>query len=282
MEDKEIALCYCGNDKMGKGILLSSLSASYVAELPVHVYLLTASLKEGRKEYHGLTKEQASFIEKALKAHNSANSVTLVDCKEAFLTCFKHCINRHSVYTPYAYMRLILDELPNMPKRMLYLDADTIVMKPLAPLFEMELANYDIALVSDAIGRHYFGKRYGNSGVLLINLERVRQNGAFKRVRHYVNHVRLFMPDQTALNRVLNKTKLLLPNKYNEQLDTTPETVIRHYCKRLYWLPVVHTVSVKPWEVAKFRGRFGAETHKALLNEYVSLLEEGKHGKFPN
>src|SRR5574344_87502 len=124
MEDKEIALCYCGNDKMGKGILLSSLSAAYVAERPVHVYILTASLKEGHKEYRGLSKEQASFIEQALKAHNKLNSVTLIDCKEQFLISFKHCINKHSVYTPYAYMRLILDELPNMPERMLYLDAD--------------------------------------------------------------------------------------------------------------------------------------------------------------
>lgn len=274
--DDVISLCYCGNDKMFQGILLSSLSAAYTVSRPLRVYILTADLTEGKKKhYTSLSQKEASFIERALQRHNPDNKVIRIDCKDVFLRDFRHCINFRSVYTPYAFMRLVLDDLPDMPKRMLYLDADTIVMKSLEPLFDFPMERFDIAFVKDAVGCHYFGNRYGNSGVLLINLEKVKEDGAFKRVRSYVRHIRLFMPDQTAMNRVLRKTKFILPDKYNEQLDTKEDTVIRHYCKRLYWFPIVHTLSIKPWDVANLRRHFGADVHKALLNEYQTLKEEG-------
>jgi len=274
MEEEIVNICYCGNDKMFKGVLLSSLSASYSCICPISVYILTADLRSGRKHYSPFTAEQGDIIEKALQQHNPKNKVIVLDVGELFKKDFRHCINFHSTYTPYAYMRLVLDGIPNMPDKMLYLDTDTIVTRPLAPLFEFNMDAYDIAFVPDAIGRYYFGKRYGNTGVLFINLRKVRMDGSFIKARWLVNHIRMFMPDQTALNIVCRNTKLLLPNIYNEQLDLHDDTVIRHYCKRLYWLPFPHTINIKPWNVAQLRRRFGGEIHKALLNEYLMIVEE--------
>ncbi len=274
--DDFINICYCGNDKMFYGVLLSALSVSYVSIKPVRVYILTAELKCGRKHYLPFLDEQAKRIETLLKRHNPQNEVILKDVKDLFLKDFHHCINFHSTYTPYAYMRLVLDDMKDMPSRILYMDTDTIAVKSIEPLFELDMTHYDIGMVPDQVGKHYFGKRYGNSGILLINLDNVRKHSSFVKARWRVNHIRMFMPDQTALNIVCGrlKTKLMLPGKYNEQLDMKEDTVIRHYCKRMYWFPIIHTINIKPWNVDAFRKRFGENTHKTLLDEFLTEKEE--------
>ena len=271
-----IHICYCGNDKMFDGVLLSALSVASSVIKPVRVYILTATLQCGRKHYSAFTEEQAKRIEAVLKRHNPYNEVILKDVRDLFLKDFRHCINFHSAYTPYAYMRLVLDNMEGMPSRILYMDTDTIAVRSIEPLFELDMTNYDIGMAPDQVGKHYFGKRYGNSGILLINLDNVRKHSSFVKARWRVNHIRMFMPDQTALNIVCGrlKTKLMLPGKYNEQFDTKEDTVIRHYCKRMYWFPIVHTVNIKPWNVETFRKRFGENTHKMLLDEFLIEKEE--------
>jgi lipopolysaccharide biosynthesis glycosyltransferase len=272
-------ICYCGNDRMFDAILLSSLSIARVTKRPISVFILTGSLKKNNKKYIGLSKEDGEFIEKAIRAYNPNSSAKVIDVSKEFLSLTKHSINFHSVYTPYAYMRLILDVLPDMPDRMLYLDTDIMVLKNIDSLYDMDMGANDIALVPDQVGTHYFGKRYGNTGVLLINLKQVRQDGSFKKARWRVNHIAMFMPDQTALNIVCSKSKILLPFVYNEQLDLHEDTIIRHYCKRLYWLPIVHTINVKPWNVEHFRAHFGEKLHFDLLEEFVSRRNEREKEK---
>lgn len=58
---------------------------------------------------------------------------------------------------------------------------------------------------------------------------------------------KIFLPDQTALNRLVKK-KLLLPAKYNEQKHFRDDTVIQHFSKTILWLPYFHTRNIKPWQ----------------------------------
>lgn len=274
--NERIDICYCGNDKMFYGVLLSALSVVSVTERPVSVYVLTADLVSKKKSFSAFSEAQGKRIEDILRHHNDGNKVIIKNVKRLFLKDFRKCVNLHSAYTPYAFMRLVLDDMEDIPSKILYMDTDTIAVKSVAPLFDTDMANYDIAMVQDAVGKHYFGKRYGNSGILLINLDNVRLHGSFAKARKRVNTVKMFMPDQTALNIVCGakKTKLILPGVYNEQLDLKEDTVIRHYCKRMYWLPIIHTVNIKPWDIEKLRKRFGENIHKELLTEFL----EAKNG----
>lgn len=274
--NERINICYCGNDKMFYGVLLSALSVASVTERPISVYVLTADLASKKKTFTAFSEEQGKRIEEILARHNKENKVIIKNVKELFLKDFHKCVNLLSAYTPYAFMRLVLDDMDDMPSKILYMDTDTVAVKSVAPLFDTDMSSYDIAMVQDAVGKHYFGKRYGNSGILLINLDNVRLHGSFAKARHRVNHVKMFMPDQTALNIVCGrkKTKLMLPGIYNEQLDLHEDTVIRHYCKRMYWLPIVHTVNIKPWDVEKLRKRFGQNIHQELLAEFIKAKEE--------
>ena len=266
---------------MYEGVLLSTLSVAHVARKPIVAYILTADIKTRRKSFKAFQNEQAERIENILKKYNPCNRVVVKDVKTLFDSLFGKSVNVSSGYTPYAFMRLLLDKMDDMPSMLLYMDTDTIAMKDVDSIFDIDMADYDIGLVQDAVGKHYFGKRYGNSGILLINLDNVKKHGTFEKARWRVNHIRMFMPDQTALNIVCGraKTKLMLPLEYNEQLDTHENTIIRHYCKRMYWLPVVHNVNIKPWDIERFRKRFGEDAHKELIDEFISIREkEHKEG----
>lgn len=116
-------------------------------------------------------------------------------------------------YTQEMYYRLLAGHLlPKSLRRVLYLDPDTLVIAPLKPLFELDMQGHIFAaaahtgkteLANDInrlrLGTHHV---YFNSGVLLIDLERARNEikpedifsfaGEYARV--------LILPDQDILN----------------------------------------------------------------------------------
>lgn len=76
----------------------------------------------------------------------------------------------------------------------------------------------------------------------------------------------MFMPDQSALNK-LAAAKKIMPAKYNEQKKLKSDTVLQHFSTTFRFFPWIHTVTVKPWEPEKL--------HSVLkLYEYDDLLEE--------
>ena len=73
----------------------------------------------------------------------------------------------------------------------------------------------------DYYGKWFFKNKkikfnYINSGVLLLNLEKIRETKLFKRARQMCQDKRMFMPDQSSLNK-LSVRKKIEKRKYNEQ-----------------------------------------------------------------
>ena len=52
------------------------------------------------------------------------NMVTKVDVLDIYNKEFAGCVNEQSKYSPYAFLRLFADLVPNMPDKLLYLDID--------------------------------------------------------------------------------------------------------------------------------------------------------------
>lgn len=126
-------------------------------------------------------------------------------------------------------LRLYADLVPQLPDRMLYLDTDVICRRPFAAFYHESMTGVDIAGALDHYGKWWFHHRlmwfdYLNSGVLLMNLARIRADGLLARCRQLLQQRWLFMPDQSALNK-LAKCKRILPPKYNEQHKLEPDTV---------------------------------------------------------
>jgi lipopolysaccharide biosynthesis glycosyltransferase len=126
------------------------------------------------------------------------------------------------------WYRVFLPELlPEVP-RVLYLDADTIIVDSLAPLWEIDLGNQLVGAVTNVFQRaasdqpEQFELRrsdppYFNSGVLLMNLELMREQETSSELLGYAraNSDRLGWPDQDALNHVLGAKRHHLHPRWN-------------------------------------------------------------------
>jgi UDP-glucose/galactose:(glucosyl)LPS alpha-1,2-glucosyl/galactosyltransferase len=125
------------------------------------------------------------------------------------------------------WLRVLLPRL--LPQdRVLYLDCDTLVVGDPAPLWELDLGDAAVGAVACALPREYShwpsqlgveDDRYFNSGVLLIDLARWRQEHLDDAVLSYGRQhaQRLRWPDQDALNMVFRGRWRALHARYNAQ-----------------------------------------------------------------
>lgn len=278
MEDNTIYIIYSGNDKYRNALQMSVLSLAMTnRSRPIHIFFLTGDFIDVNENYTSLTLRHASEMIAYCKKFNHHMSYDVIDMKEYLGDFFVKNKNYKSSYTPYAMLRLLVDKIKGMPDRLLHLDGDTVIMGLIDELYDTDLTGKDFAMVQDAVGHHYFGKRYCNSGVMLFNLVEIKKNNSLEKVRVFLKKHCLFMPDQSSLNFTCKKErKLILPRKFNEQKDIREDTVIRHYCKVLHWLPYPHTTNIKPWNLDEFRKVYG-DTSKELLAEYEAMQADIAH-----
>ncbi len=123
----------------------------------------------------------------------------------------------------YSYSRLFLDTILPPMDRVLYLDGDTLILKSLKELWELDLGNNCCAAALDCIGEPYYrlfeinkGK-YCNSGVILIDLKKWREVKAAERVKKYVQDKKgyVFFMEQSVFNIVLQGKIKYLSAVYN-------------------------------------------------------------------
>lgn len=65
----------------------------------------------------------------------------------------------------------------------------------------------------------------------------------------------------------------MLSQRYNDQKFLYKNTVVRHFSKRLFYLPYPHTENVKQWQISRIHKIFGYYSFDDVLHEYVYLKE---------
>ena len=68
--------------------------------------------------------------------------------------------------------------------------------------------------------------------------------------------------------------KKMLPQKYNDQKFLHKSTIIRHFSKRLFYLPYPHTANIKQWNVSAIHRIFKYEAFDDILFEYIYLKKK--------
>lgn len=116
----------------------------------------------------------------------------------------------------WSYMALMKCALSKMleEKTVLWLDCDTIVDADISELFDIDLTGYYFAGVKE-IAKSKDGYDYINAGVLLMNLEEIRQNRHDDRLITALNYAPMELPDQDAINELSQGKMLFLDARYN-------------------------------------------------------------------
>ncbi len=273
-------LLYCGDGNIEDGVIISVLSFCKNVNEPLNVYLVTASVTNGKTVRHSLSPDFALLLEEKIKEYNENNKVTLIDISDEFNEN-KPYANMDTRFTPCCMLRLYTDMLDEIPERVLYIDNDVICRKNPSDFYYQKMDNFELAGVLDYYGSWFFKHRlfkrdYINSGVLLLNMKKIRQTGLFEKSRKRCAEIEMFMPDQSALNK-LSAYKKICPRKYNEQRKLHKDTVFQHFTTSFRFFPWFHTVTVKPWNITGMHETLKLFCYDNILNEYLSVKEKYNH-----
>src|SRR5574344_817551 len=268
-----INVVYSGNTGVYDGFMLSLLSMAQHTKEPISVYLLTASFVDLNPKFTPISEKQAATLEEMIRPLNDESRVHLIDVRALFDQYMGNCINLKNGYTPYTLLRLLMDLIPAIPDRLIYIDADTVVTGDIKTLFDYDLKGKTVGAVRDYLGRFFIGVNYVNAGVLLIDMAQAKREHLFFRAREQANKILMSFPDQTALNRCLTGRKCYLPRRFNAMRHLTKKTVIRHYCKMIIWFPF-HIINVKPWQIDEVHRKWHTYAHDQLYFDFLKFKRE--------
>lgn len=199
------------------------------------------------------------------QAQESGNEVLFYDCRREWLP--QECMVTQE-WSLEAYFRLFMtDVLPEEVDRVLYLDVDIIVNRPLYEFYFMDMRGYDLVACRDfslVLKEGFEDKRkdlfarqeaggdfvYFNSGVMLVDMGRLRGKVCGADYLRTVEELegRLLAPDQDILN-IKHWGHVGLVDEYRYDLfqgclkDLTPEEVKQQ-------VSIIHYAGPKPWRVA--------------------------------
>lgn len=225
----------------------------------IHVYVLDNGI--GRKNLSLLKKQASKFNRAEISFHSISDKISAI--KPKIETGWSNSI----------FGRYFIDDVvePGVEK-LLYLDCDTLVNKPLNDLIDIDVEDYYAAGVTDGLAKQqmeYLGLddswTYLNSGMLLINVKRWKQDRISERLVEYVNNFerKLIFPDQDAFNAVCGQSVRRIKLKYNfyqnmdfDYIDTylakdggpySREEIVEAMDNFYAGVIIFHFAGTKPW-----------------------------------
>ena len=270
-----INILFSGNGKVLDGVITCMLSIFKRSETtePFCFYIFTMDITRIKPEYTAISESEISYLDKIAKSYNPENRVIRVDVGELYEQEFAYCPNEMAYCSPYTLLRLFADMVPGMPDKLLYLDVDIMFNRDVRLLYDIDIEGYEYAAARDHYGKYLINPNYINAGVLLFNLKEMKKTGLLEKARHWIKTKKLVFADQSAIIRSTTKKKML-PQKFNDQKFLHKHTEIRHFSKRLIYLPYPHTDNIKQWMVGKVHKTFGYYTFDDILFEYIYLKKK--------
>ena len=267
-----INLLFCGNDGVFDGILTCALSILKRTETrePFTFYLFTMDVSRMKESYVPVSARKVAFLERTVKEYNPENRVICTDVTDLYEEHFHGGPNESAYCSPYTLIRLFADLVPDMPDKLLYLDADILFNRDICLLYRQDVDGYEYAAARDHYGKYLLRPDYINAGVLLFNLKEMKRLGTLEKAREWICRKKLVFADQSALFRSTTRKKML-PQRFNDQKFLHKHTVVRHFSKRLFWFPYPHTDNIKQWQVSRIHKVFRYYRFDDILYEYVYL-----------
>ena len=268
---------FCGNAGVFDGMLTCALSMMMRTDSqePFHFFVFTMDLTSVKENYIPLKPIQEKIFRETIKRYNEANELTVIDVSGFYKEHFSGCPNETAYCSPYTLIRLFADMVPEIPDKLLYLDADIMFNRDVHLLYDMDVSEVEYAACPDHYGKYMIHPHYINAGVLLFNMKKARETALFDKARAWIKKKKLVFADQSALIRSTTKKKVL-KQRFNDQKFLHKHTVVRHFSKRLFYLPYPHTENIKQWHIDKVHKTFRYHQFDDIYDEYRRILSDYK------
>ena len=227
-------VCYVFDHKVIEQALVSLISlVSLEPAVPFHVFLVTPEWE---------TLDQMRFVQAV------AGTMSRVHFRT-----FDSSAMRPAGREPHLYSAKIFlcEILPRWVDRVLYLDTDTMAVRPVSHLFALNMTGKTICGVNAA---DLYPRRWINSGVILYNLELMRRIRFLETtIQCLAPHRSRFVDDVWHTFCHTNST-CLLPYRYNMMLhaarrrelaEEREQAVIVHFMKRAKYIFKEHNCKVR-------------------------------------
>lgn len=265
---------------MLSGITLASMSICKRDPVnKINIFVLTMDFTEINKLYTPILSSDTEDIQRVIRFYNKNANVILLD-KVPVLEDSREFFKKNSnAYTPYALLRLFIDRIEQIPDKILYLDCDMMINKPLDELFDYDISNYALGAVLDHMGKFWKSRHYFNTGTLLLNIPKIRETKLFAKTIEMIEKHNYMFVDQTPLNKITweDKSCFYLPRKFNEQREVREDTVIKHFCRGIKYLPIFRIYNVKQWEFAKVNKFLKITAFNDIFEDYERLTEASQN-----
>ena len=270
-----INLLFSGNSGVFDGVLTCMLSIfkRTATDEPFRIFVYTMDVSRITPEYTPISDAQIAFLDEIAKTYNAENEILKVDVTDLYEKEFGGCPNEGAYCSPYTLLRLFADEIEGMPDKLLYLDVDILFNRDIRLLYDIDVEDYEYAVARDHYGKYLINPNYVNAGVLLFNMKKIRETGLLAKARELIKTKKLVFADQSAVIRSTTR-KRMLPQRFNDQKFLHKHTVVRHFSKRLFYLPYPHTANIKQWRVSDIHRIFRYYVFDDILYEYIYLKKK--------
>lgn len=240
-----------GNKKIFEGLLMCVISLAKQTNEALDIIVLTMDLTKENPNFNAFSQQQIALLDKMVKEKNKESRARKFDVTNLYMQHLHNGKNHENGYTPFAMLRLLIDFIPEIPDKIIYMDIDTMCVSDIKQLYDLDVTGYDFIACKDYMGRFWIRPSYCNSGVLVLNIKQMKEDGLFVKCRDMVNRKKMLMPDQTALNKYGKKK--YMPFRFNEQRKIKSDTVVKHFCKGIvFFLPFgFHIYNIKQWQREK-------------------------------
>lgn len=271
-------ILFSGNDMVFDGALTTILSILKRSEQKddYAFYIMTMDVSHIKESYTPISDFKIAFLQEVVSGYGKNNKVIKLDVTELYEKEFGGCPNESAYCSPYTLLRILIDLLPDIPDKMLYLDIDILFNRDIGLLYDIDLGDYEYAAARDHYGKYILNHNYINAGVLLFNLKKMRETKLLEKARELLKTRKLVFADQSAIYRSTTK-KMMLKQRYNDQKFLHNHTIIRHFSKRLFYLPYPHTENIKQWQISKVYTKFGYTQFDDIFYEYLYLKGKYEH-----
>lgn len=275
-------ILFCGDRNVQDGLLIAVLSLLENTQEHLDIYVLTLDMSMNSRIYSPIEQTFVDYLNETVSAqYDDRLYIKLIDTTDLFKDETPDA-NLSTRFTPCCMLRLFADKIDEIPDRILYLDTDVICRRDFGDFYYQNMDGVEIAGVLDYYGSWFFRKNifkrdYLNSGVLLMNMCELRKTGLLSSCRHMCTTKQMFMPDQSALNK-LSVSKRICERKYNDQRRLHSDTVFQHFTTHFRFFPYVRTENVKPWQTEEVTTilHIPESEYGALFAKYYDIKESMK------